>query len=303
MNTQCIVYVSDVEYSFPTFLSAIQARKFANSKTDVCVLMSEKIDNFKDLQALLQEKGVELVDAADALTDCLGHLNGEHFQGRISVSTMAKLVLCEVLPKHYTQIIYFDGDTQIVSSLYALESTFVPQGRFFAARDYMSIRKMLLGGADSHYFNAGVLKFHRDGWIGQEALALFASNPDACEGKHDQGALNYVCGRSLTLISNRWNFPKQFLHLVDMSSLALVHYMAHPKPWHGTFFPWTEKESRVYVELRKAHPLFDALYRGISLDRTLMYKYRSVREKIGHTFSSAVPNPHVQGLLVGNYAV
>lgn len=303
MNTQCVVYVSDVEYSFPTFLSAIQARKFASSKTDVCVLMSEKIDNFEDLKALLQQKGVLLIDATDALKECLGHLSGDHFQGRISVSTMAKLVLGEVLPEHYSQIIYFDGDTQIVSSLYALESAYVPPRRFFAARDYMSINKLLQGGTDSHYFNAGVLKFHREGWIGQEALALFATNPDACEGKHDQGALNYVCGQSLTLISNRWNFPKQFLHLVDMSSLALVHYMAHPKPWHGTFFPWSDKESRVYVELRKSHPLFASLYRGISLDRKAVYKYRSFKEQLGHTFSTAVPNPRVQGLLVGNYIV
>ncbi|MGO8433449.1 hypothetical protein ACC847_37310, partial [Rhizobium johnstonii] len=59
--------------------------------------------------------------------------------------------------------------------------------------------------------------------------------PEACEGKHDQGALNYVCGSSLILVSNRWNFPKQFIHLVNISSLSIVHYMAHPKPWHGTF--------------------------------------------------------------------
>ncbi|MGO7902850.1 hypothetical protein ACC719_36235, partial [Rhizobium ruizarguesonis] len=63
-------------------------------------------------------------------------------------------------------------------------------------------------------------------------------------------------------VSNRWNFPKQFLHLVTMSYLSIVHYMAHPKPWHGTFFPWTDKESKVYVDLRKAHPIYNSLYRG-----------------------------------------
>ncbi|MBW8787143.1 MAG: glycosyl transferase, partial [Rhizobium leguminosarum] len=30
MNNQCVVYVTDVEYSFPTILSALQARKFAS---------------------------------------------------------------------------------------------------------------------------------------------------------------------------------------------------------------------------------------------------------------------------------
>ncbi|MBX4933903.1 glycosyltransferase family 8 protein [Rhizobium bangladeshense] len=303
MNNQCIAYVTDVEYSFPTILSALQARKFASPATDVCVLMSERLDNFDELRALLAASGVELADATDALQDSLGKLDSSHFQGRISVSTMAKLVLCEILPAHYSQIIYLDGDTQIVSDLGKLENATVPEGRFFAARDYTAIQDFLNTGKDNHYFNAGVLKFHRNGWIGQEALALFAKNPEACEGKHDQGALNYVCGSSLILVSNRWNFPKQFLHLVNMSSLAIVHYMAHPKPWHGTFFPWTDRESQVYVDLRNAHPIYSALYRGISLDRKMLYKYRSMRARLEHAIERNGPHPRVQSLLVGDYAV
>lgn len=303
MNSQCVVYVSDVEYSFPTILSALQARKFATSNTDVCILMSEKLDNFDELKGLLGESGVNLVDAATELRESLGKLDSCHFQGRISVSTMAKLVLCEVLPENYTQIIYFDGDTQIVNNLASLEGAYVPEGKFFAARDYTTIHSLLHTGKDSRYFNAGVLKFNRTGWIGQEALELFATNPEACEGKHDQGALNYVCGSSLIMISNKWNFPKQFLHLADMSSLGLVHYMAHPKPWHGTFFPWTDAESQVYVDLRKAHPAYAALYRGITMDRKILYKYRSMRERVKHVWQSNVPNPVVNRLLVGNYVV
>lgn len=303
MNNQCIVYVTDVEYSFPTILSALQARKFASLASDVCVLMSEHLDNFEELKSLLAGSGVELIDATEALQDSLGKLDSAHFQGRISVSTMAKLVLCEVLPAHYTQIIYLDGDTQIVSDLGEFESAAVPEGRFFAARDYTAIHDFLATGKDSHYFNAGVLKFHRNGWIGQEALELFARNPEACDGKHDQGALNYVCGSALTLISNRWNFPKQFLHLVDMSCLSIVHYMAHPKPWHGTFFPWSDTESQVYVDLRKAHPIYNALYRGISFDRKILYKYRSMRARMKHAVQREQPNPRVQSLLAGDYIV
>jgi lipopolysaccharide biosynthesis glycosyltransferase len=303
MNNQCVVYVTDAEYSFPTILSALQARKFASAATDICVLMSEHLDNFAELKGLLAMSGVELIDATAALKDSLGKLDGSHFQGRISVSTMAKLVLCQVLPAEYTQIIYLDGDTQIVSNLVELENAVAPEGKFFAARDYTSIHNLLHNGRDSHYFNAGVLKFHRNGWIGQEALELFVKNPEACEGKHDQGALNYVCGSSLILVSNRWNFPKQFLHLVNMSSLSIVHYMAHPKPWHGTFFPWSDAESQVYVDLRKSHPVYDALYRGITFDRKMLYKYRSIRERIKHALQQDKPNPQVQSLLVGDYVV
>ncbi|MCA1443932.1 glycosyl transferase [Ensifer sp. IC4062] len=303
MNTQCVVYVTDVAYSFPTILSALQAREFSSPTSDVCILMSEHLENFGELRSLLALRGVQLVDATEALQQALGRLDGSHFQGRISVSTMAKLVLCDVLPPRYTQIIYLDGDTQVVSSLSELQKAYVPEGKFFAARDYTSIRDFLNYGKDSHYFNAGFLKFHRNGWIGPEALEFFVKNPAACDGMHDQGALNCVCGSSLILVSSRWNFPKQFLHLVNSSSLAVVHYMAHPKPWHGTFFPWTDKESQVYVDLRKAHPLFRSLYRGISFDRKALYKYRSLKERLTHTIRQNKYGPQLQGLFVGDYAV
>ena len=39
--------------------------------------------------------------------------DSSRFRGRISVSTMAKLVLCEILPPQSTQILYLDGNTQI----------------------------------------------------------------------------------------------------------------------------------------------------------------------------------------------
>ncbi|MBP1853188.1 glycosyltransferase family 8 protein [Rhizobium halophytocola] len=303
MNTQCVVYVADLQYVFPTILSALQARDHALPSTDVVILMSEPLDVFDELKALLADRNVYLIDAEAELLSALGELDAKHFQGRISVSTMAKLVLDQVLPQQYTQIIYLDGDTQVIGSLAALENAYVPAGKFFAARDYTSISEMLNNGRESFYFNAGFLKFNREGWIGREALEVFRTNPAVCDGKHDQGALNYVCGSSLILVSNKWNFPKQFLHLAPRESLAVVHYMAHPKPWHGTFFPWSAAESRVYRQLRAADPVFRSLYKGISLERWLVYKLRSVRERLSHEFGGKISNPRVRGLLVGDYAV
>lgn len=303
MNNQCVCYVSDVEYLFPTLLSALQARKFSSRTTDVCVLLSESVDNYAQLRDLLSASGVILVDATEALRGSLERLDSSHFQARISESTMAKLVLPQILPEQYEQIIYLDGDTQVVGSLEGFEKIYAQPGKFFAARDYTAIVDMMEKGKTTSYFNAGVLKFHREGWIGAEAFDLFVNDPEACDGRHDQGALNAVCGSALTLISNRWNFPKHFLHWVDMSSLSIVHYMAHPKPWHGTFFPWGPEESRVYTEMRKASPLYDALYRGISLDRMLVYKYRSARDRLRYKLEKVVSDQSVQKLLVGDYAV
>lgn len=301
LNTQCVVYVTDGEYAFPTIMSALQARKQSSHSTDICVLLSEAIPDFAALRELLAAKGVILLDVSEALASSLGRLDLGHFQGRISVSTMAKLILPQILPKHYTQIIYLDGDTQVIRPLEDLEKLVAPPGKFYAARDYLALRDLLAHGRDSHYFNAGVLKFNREGWIGEEAFNLFLTNPEACDGKHDQGALNHVAGQSLILISNKWNFPKQFLHMVDMRSLSIVHYMAHPKPWHGTYFPWTDAESRIYRELRREDPLFARLYRGISLDRKLVYTLRSMRERTLHALAGGRKRNPLEYALTGNY--
>lgn len=303
MNTQCVAYVADLEYLFPTILSAIQARKAAKPTTDILVLMSEPLAQFKELSTLLSAHGVVLMDAVEPLSHAFGRLDKSHFQARISVSTMAKLVLDQILPDHYSQIIYLDGDTQVVGSLAKLEEAEAPEGKFFAARDYTAIEDMLRIGKESHYFNAGFLKFNRKGWIGAEALDLFCKNPAACDGKHDQGALNYVCGNALILVSNRWNFPKQYLHMVDRSKLSVIHYMAHPKPWHGAYFPWGKADSVVYDDLRKQSPLFDSLYRGISLERKLLYKYRSLRQWLAHYTAGDTSDQVMKKLITGDYAV
>lgn len=300
---QCIAYVTDAEYAFPTIMSALQARSHSATTTDVCICTSEAIPGFSELQQILSAKGIRLFDTSEQLSAALSRLDPGHFMGRISVSAMAKLILPEILPSQYTQIIYLDGDTQVVSSLEKLERITAPPGKFYAARDYLALQDLLEHGKHSNYFNSGVLKFNREGWVGEEAFNLFLTHPELCDGKHDQGALNHVAGDALILISNKWNFPKQFLHLVDMQSLGIVHYMAHPKPWHGTYFPWSATESRVYRDLRRESPVFGALYRGIGLDRQLVYKFRSVRERVKSVFPGGYPRRILQEALRGNYPV
>jgi lipopolysaccharide biosynthesis glycosyltransferase len=303
MDKQCVAYVSDIEYVFPTIASALMARKFTRQDTDICILMSQPISNFSDIYSLLKDRGIALIDVSESLGSCLARLDSSHFQRRISKTAMGKLVLHEILPSQYNQVIYLDGDTQIVSTLEELEAVSVPSGKFLAARDYLAVTDLLTVGHAGRYFNSGVLKFNREGWIGREALEAFITDPEACGGLHDQGALNYVGGSSLILISNRWNFPKQYLHLVKMSSLKVVHYMAHPKPWHGTFFPWTAAETIPYRQLREDHLLFAELHRGIGMSRKAAYKIRSAYERVEYLVGRRLPDSRAQALLVGDYLI
>ena len=256
----------------------MQAREHASQSTDVLMIMSEPVGTGHDLSKTCKAVGVELIDAAEELNAAFSEIDQSGFVHRISVTALGRLLLDKILPPQYEQIIYIDGDTQIVSSLRELEELQVPVGKFYAAADYTVLASALNGESVPFYFNSGVLKFERSGWIGEKAFKYFAENP---HGKtHDQRALNAVAGPDVIQISNKWNFPKHFLHLVDQSDLAIVHYMAHPKPWHGVFFPWSKNETAVYKETLSRFPELAALLAPLSPIRYLGYKYRSLRARL-----------------------
>ncbi|GAB5455379.1 MAG: hypothetical protein Hens2KO_16080 [Henriciella sp.] len=241
------------------------------------MILSQPVGAEHELWNACKSVGVELIDAAEQLNKAFSEIDQSGFIHRISVTALGRLLLGKILPPQYEQIIYIDGDTQIVSSLRQLEELTVPAGKFFAAADYTVLASALKGESEPFYFNSGVLKFERNGWIGEKAFKYFAENP---HGKtHDQRALNAVAGTDVIQISNKWNFPKHFLHLVDRSELAIVHYMAHPKPWHGVFYPWSKIESTVYKDTLTRFPALASLRTPLSPMRYLGYKYRSLKAR------------------------
>ncbi len=279
-NTQCVAYVTDRNYLFPTIFSAIQARQQTSAATDVVVLLTEDIPDFPQVKRFLESKSVAFENVKPKLSHHFASMDQSKFMHRISMSAMARLIITDLLPENYESIIYIDGDTQVVGSLHPLEQYAVPRGKFLAARDFTSIKKYAESEVVSNYFNSGVLKIRRDGWVGPEALEFFRRSPDACNGMHDQGALNEVCGDSMLLMSNKWNFPKHFLNLLDDFEPALVHYMAHPKPWQGKYYPWGEAEYRIYEDLIQQNEDLGKYRENISNVRKVLYRYRSIKDSV-----------------------
>jgi lipopolysaccharide biosynthesis glycosyltransferase len=297
---QCVCYVSDSAYAFPAFVSALQARALSRPETDIVVLMTEKLPDLDVLTPVFQAQGVIILDVTDLADEALFKVDRSHFSSRITLSALGKLVLDDLLPKHYDEVIYLDGDTQIVEPLEALEAFRVPAGKFLAARDYTSALDLIVNGRDTHYFNSGVLKFNRSTWIGHEAFNFFVQNPEACGGFHDQGALNAIAGDSAIFVSSLWNFPKQLLHLLNAERPAIVHYMANPKPWNGVYFPWGKKEAAVYDTALGAFPLLKGLHNDIGLERKLLYRYRSIRDSL---VNRRAAKPDISRLFRGDYPI
>lgn len=278
MNIQCISYVTDENYFFPTAVSALQARKAASSSTDVVIVLTEAFKHKAEAETFCKATGIILLDGSQILAEKFARVDRRDFKARITIAAMGRLLLSDLLPSHYRQVIYIDGDTQIVGDLALLENVEVPKGRLLAAMDYMSIVKAARSGLPQTYFNSGVLKFDPSDWIGPAAFQHFMEHGGQL---HDQGALNTVAGEAPIFISNRWNFPRQFLHLTDRHP-TIIHFASHPKPWDGVYFPCSQRETDVYREALKNHPALQPFVRKISLLRRLKYRLRSIGDRMAY---------------------
>lgn len=278
MNTQCIVYVTDENYFFPTAISALQARRAASRSTDVVVVLTEEFRHRAEAIEFCNSAGIIMLDGAQFLADRFAQVDRRNFEARISIAAMGRLLLSDLLPEHYRQVIYIDGDTQIVGDLAPLENLEVPRGKVVAAMDYMSIVAAARTGLPQTYFNSGVLKFDPADWIGSAAFDYFTEHGGHL---HDQGALNTVAGDATIFISNRWNFPRQFLHLADKRP-TIIHFASHPKPWDGVYFPCSQAHTAVYGETLEAYPSLAPFVRKISLLRRMAYHLRAFGDRMAY---------------------
>ena len=207
-----------------------------------------------------------------------------------------------LLPGRYRDVLYIDGDTQIVDALDPLLARELPSGRLLAAPDYATILDRfdwpwatahrahldalgLVGEQRERWFNTGVVRASRETWrrVGEAALE-FCARHDELLLFADQSALNAVAIDDVDLVPSRWNYPKQFLYL-DVPGVgegpAIVHYMANPKPWHGVFHPWDRDACAPYDALARARPALATLRPRLDPKRRLWHALRDLRLRLG----------------------
>lgn len=213
----------------------------------------------------------------------------DHLEGADAM--LARLFLDRIAPADYSQLLYIDGDTQIMGTLKPLLQAQVPAGQFYAASDPMtfSMRSApqnghkLMGYFDAlglntksqhSYFNSGVLRINRSGWdeIGSESWALFQK----LRGRSrypDQDALNLVATDRHIPMSLVWNFPifLRNARLEHAITPHIIHYMGNPKPWHGQFLPWGLAEYQTYLETARKYPALTPFIPQMSKPRKLKY--------------------------------
>lgn len=282
MSTQetCVCYTTDNGYLFPSFVSAVQARRNSSpEQTDVLLV------------------GIDIDPEARRVFDHACGVNGIRFQchGTADIghapAMLARLFLSDLLPKDYQRFLYVDGDTQIHGDLGQLFQQPLPSGSFAAVADPMTCT---LGDEDSlarsfreyftalglssndasRYFNSGVIYAERDGWahVGREAWKIYGGLRTRTRYP-DQDALNLVGLSRCVTMSFAWNFPGFFCNLgLDEEIFPTIyHFMSAPKPWEGVFPPWDETAFTPYTELAAAYPGMEAYWRRMSLCRRVRY--------------------------------
>lgn len=188
-------------------------------------------------------------------------------KNHVPVTTLARLVIGRYLDPTYANLVYLDGDLQILRDPSALFQRPVPEGSICAARggawlmeaaglpQYENFAELDLD--PESYFNAGVLAFSRQTWIekGQEALAFFLANPEKCK-VHDQTALNAAFKGRVLELSPLYNFNNVYSECgaARLVSPRIVHFTGHCKPWSGYPPPWYSRFQSTYSKVLRNLP-------------------------------------------------
>jgi hypothetical protein len=259
MGTCAICFVTDARYLMPTLVAASQARRWSAASLAGVVVVALDLDAplAARAEAAFAQEGVRLLHGRAA------ELGGD--------AVMARLFLHRLLPPDFDALLYLDADIQVVAPLDPLLASPPPPGHLRAALDPMALlvrrggrqgaavaARMGQGGVPAarhaHYVNAGVLHIARDGW---DELAREAFRVHRAGGPFpDQDALNIVAAGRVLGLSLAWNFPifMRNAGLDRMIRPAVLHFMARPKPWDGTFPPWSAAQVRPYAEMRALWP-------------------------------------------------
>lgn len=195
------------------------------------------------------------------------------FRGHVPVSALARLAIAELIPEEYEDLVYLDGDMQIVGDIGPLINAQVPAGQLAACVEnfiltcddireepvwaYRYLRSLGIG-QPSDYLNSGLLAFSRSTWleVAPEAMRFFLDRPDLCK-HHDQSALNAVCRGAWLPISPAYNYNSFFQKWLIPRPVQprIVHFSSSPKPWQSDGGPWPQRFAGPYHAFLQKHPL------------------------------------------------
>src|ERR1700689_1763302 len=130
-----VCYVTDMNYLAPTLASAAQLRTFISAEhaSIFCVLIDIDSYGIEDARSAAHLLGIHFL-----------HLNSKEIMkfdikifrsAHVSISSLGRLFLEQILPAQFSRIVYLDGDTWFPKSPIELIHANIPEGRLAAADD------------------------------------------------------------------------------------------------------------------------------------------------------------------------
>lgn len=280
-HRHAVCYVVSDGYLLQTALSALQARKHSPEDVQVVVVhlsdgASRQADAFR---GVLEGAGVRLVEGQIEL------LGGLHF-------AFARLFLPDLLPAEIDEILYLDGDTQIVGDLLPLLRAAPPEGGLIGVKDPMVFihgtsrffhdqvegwwsESGIPDPVREHYINSGVLR------IGRSALAALRDSVqdllltvEVVPRFLDQDLINRAMDQRVVTAGLDWNFPGFLLgtRVEERCRPRIIHFMSDPRPWEAPFRPWGRRYFEPYESLVRHHPELRSAWTRASGPRRIRYE-------------------------------
>lgn len=239
---------------------------------------------------LTADRGAESADIESVCTrnDIRYIWESPAFLGNLHIMN-ARLFLDQMLAPNYAEILYLDGDTQVVGDLTPLLEFRPKDGHLCAVRDpmvYLNGINRLPDGFEAeirpfgeNYVNSGVFRVSRHSWadISREALAQMGTETSALHFE-DQTIINRVTEGRRDYASIRWNFPGFILGygLEDIARPSIVHFMSNPRPWQGSYAPWGRSWHQPYADVAKKFPEIRQYCDALVFQKKAAYKIKQI---------------------------
>lgn len=270
LKSKLVVFVTDRGFLVPSLVAAMQLVGFGHLNQADVVIYTIDVDEAV-LSTLKKRYEDKIRFEALATRSFMPSENVGFFANHVPKATLARLALHDVIDKRYQDVIYIDGDIQVVRPISDLLDYSVPEGKILAGRGsawldaYARNGKATpdgylesLGGVrPQDYFNAGVLAFRRSTWESEapRALSFFMEHSGACI-RHDQSALNAIFLGRVLHFAPAYNFHGAYsdLFLQNVYSPAMIHFTGPNKPWNSLALPWGGQFIGKYRDFMRAHP-------------------------------------------------
>ncbi|MCZ2830857.1 hypothetical protein O2W14_18605 [Modestobacter sp. VKM Ac-2986] len=262
-------------------MSAVQARRHTAAGVDVTVVFVGDATSVEHrvFERICTEHGITVLTAPQA------SLRGLH-------PMYARLFLDLLLPAEVDEVLYLDGDTQVVDDITPLVEASVPPGGALASLDPMVFNRRadarararidrwwdasgIPAAVRERYVNSGVLRIARRDIAGLRDHALQQTAEERAALRFpDQDAINTTLGDRIVPVSMSWNFPGFLLdtQLVELAPPRIIHFMSDPRPWNAALTPWGETHHRPYVDFTRQHPEAEPYWSRLTGVRLLRYR-------------------------------